>query len=443
MAGRKRNRLPREPATASVTALSHEGRGIAHLDDRTVFIHGALAGEQVRFQYTKRRRNVAEGRALEVLSSAPERVEPRCTHFGVCGGCSLQHLPPQRQIDFKQEVLLELFERVGQTRPETVLPPLTGPSWGYRRKARLGVKHVPKKGGVIIGFREISSPFITPLEQCPVMDPRVGEQLPALREMIEGLSIRDQVAQVEVAIGDEHTGLVLRNLAPFTADDYSRLRAYAQVNDVVLYEQPGNEETVRLVWPEQAELSYRINEQDLELAFRATDFTQVNADINRQMVQRAIELLEPGPDDRILDLFCGLGNFTLPLARHAGEVVGVEGDTGLVERARENARRNGIANAEFHVADLTQDVSAFPWMQQPFNKILLDPPRSGAAEMMPRVAALKPERILYISCGPSTLARDAGLLVNQYGYRLRAAGVMDMFPHTAHVESIALFEREP
>lgn len=441
MAKRQRSRVPKEPVTADIVAMSHEGRGIAHVDERTVFVHGALAGEQVRFEYTKRRRSVAEGRVLEVLRPAPERIEPRCPHFGICGGCSLQQMPAEQQIAFKQQVLLELFERVGRVKPERILPPLTGPTWGYRRKARLGVKHVPKKGGVIVGFREYSSPFITDLSVCYVLDERVGKRLPELRELIQGLSIKDKVAQVEVAIGDELVGLVLRNLEPFSASDYERLTAFAQQYDFALYEQPGNEDTVRPIWPAEPRLSYHLPE-NVELVFRPTDFTQVNADINREMIGRALELLDPQPEDRILDLFCGLGNFTLPLARRAGTVIGVEGAAGLVERARENARRNGCDNVEFHVADLTQDVSAMSWARSGFDKILLDPPRSGAAEVIPRVASLGAKRILYIACGPATLARDAGMLVHDHGYRLRAAGVMDMFPHTAHVESIALFERD-
>jgi 23S rRNA (uracil1939-C5)-methyltransferase len=441
MSKRQRSRLPREPLIADIVGLSHEGRGIAHVDERTVFVHGALPGERVRFEYTKRRRSIGEGRVLEIIRPAPERIEPRCPHFGLCGGCSLQQLTSERQLQFKQAVLGELFERVGRVRPERELPPLVGPAWGYRRKARLGVKHVPKKGGVIVGFREKHSPLIAQLEVCHVLDPRVGQRIEALRSLIESLSIKDRIAQIEVAIGDSGVALVLRNLAPFCEQDYTLLRAFAQTHDLFLYEQPGNEETVTPVWPEQPELWYALPEHAVEIAFRPTDFTQVNAEINGGMVARALNLLEPAPQDRILDLFCGLGNFTLPLARHAGHVVGVEGEAGLVARARENAARNGIANAEFHVADLTEDVSALAWMREPFNKVLLDPPRSGAAEMMPRIAALRPERILYIACGPATLARDAGILVHEHGYRLRAAGAMDMFPHTAHVESIALFER--
>lgn len=441
MSRRRRNRLPKEPLEAEIETLSHEGRGIAHVDDRTVFVHGALPEERVRFVYTTRRRSVGEGRTVEVLQAAEERIEPRCAHFGVCGGCSLQHLSSERQIEFKHGVLLELFDRVGKVRPEQTLPPLTGPVWGYRRKARLGVKYVPKKGGVMVGFRELGSPFIADIERCHVLDPQVGERLTDLRALIEGLSIKNRVAQIEVAVGDETVGLVLRNLEPFTAEDYERLTQFARDNDIALYEQPGNEETVRPIWPEQPDLFYRLPEA-VTLGFRPTDFTQVNAQINTQMIERALDLLAPEPDDRILDLFCGLGNFTLPLARRAGAVVGVEGESGLVARAEENARRNGIENARFYTADLTQDVSALPWAREGFNKVLLDPPRSGAAEVIPHVAALQPRRILYIACGPATLARDAGLLVHDHGYRLRAAGVMDMFPHTAHVESIALFEKE-
>ncbi|WP_309544643.1 23S rRNA (uracil(1939)-C(5))-methyltransferase RlmD [Alkalilimnicola ehrlichii] len=368
MGKRRRNRLPKEPVTADIVALSHEGRGIAHVDDRTVFVHGALPGERVVFEYTKRRRSVGEGKVIEVLESSPRRIAPKCPHFGVCGGCSLQQLSPEEQIAFKQDVLLELFERVGKVAPDEVLPPLTGPVWGYRRKARLAVRVVPKKGGVLVGFREKHSPLVADIGECHVLDERVGMQLPELRTLIEGLSIRDQVAQIEVAIGDRRVGLVFRNLAPFSAEDYQRLKAFAEQYDFALYEQPGNEETVTPVWPEHPELTFELPSGPTELAFRPTDFTQVNAPINRLMVERAIELLQPDQGDRILDLFCGLGNFTLPLARYAGAVVGVEGEAGLVARARENAIRNNIDNAEFYVADLTQDVSALPWMQNRLTK---------------------------------------------------------------------------
>ena len=437
----RRQRLPQEPVEASVVSLSHEGRGIAHVDGETVFIDGALPGERVTFRYLMRRRGIGEGAVIEVLEPSPERIAPRCAHFGLCGGCSLQHVSPESQLQLKQELLADQFSRIGKVQPEAWLPPLTGPAWGYRRRARLAVKHVPKKGGVLVGFRERYSPYVAAIGGCDVLAPRVGRLLPQLARLIEGLSVVRQVPQIEVAIGDDTAALVFRNLAPLTDEDRRRLIEFGQLHGFQMYQQPGNESTIDRLWPEQAELTYRLDEFDVELAFLPTDFTQVNAEINRKMIAHAIELLALDSSQRVLDLFCGLGNFTLPLARRAGYVVGVEGDFGLVERARANARRNGIDNCEFHVADLAGDVRDLPWMRQSYERILLDPPRSGAGQLIPQIAGLGAERIVYVSCGPAALARDAGMLVHQYGYTLRSAGVMDMFPHTAHVESIALFER--
>ncbi len=438
----KRRRLPRDPVETAIAGFSHEGRGIAHVDERTVFLRGGLAGEQVRFLYTKRHRRRDEGRVTDVLQASPQRIAAHCPHFGDCGGCSLQHLPAEAQIDHKAGVLAEHFQHMGKVEPERWLAPLRGPAWGYRRKARLGVKFVPRKGErVLVGFREAHSPFIADLSICHVLDPRVGERLPALAELIGGLSIRDRVAQIEVALGDEQGALVLRNLAPFSDADRQRLLAFEAETGLRLCEQPGNESTVVPLSGEPVMLGYRLPEFEIELRFRPTDFTQVNAEINRRMVSQALALLDPGPEDRVLDLFCGLGNFTLPLARRAGHVVGVEGAETLVQRGREYVVLNGLENVEFHAADLSRDVSDAPWLGGGIALALLDPPRSGAAEMLESLARLAPRRIVYVSCGPSTLARDAGALVHHHGYRLRVAGVMDMFPHTAHFESMALFER--
>jgi len=439
----RKQHLPQAAVEAVVTALSNEGRGIAHVDSEIVFIDGALPGERVTFRYTARRRGIAEGAVVELIERSPQRIEPRCPQFGVCGGCSLQHLAPQEQLRFKEDVLRGQFQRIGQVEPREWLPPLEGASWGYRRRARLAVRWVAKKGGTLVGFRERHSAFVAAVDECAVLDPRVGTRLRELGELIDGLSIKTQVPQIEVSMGDDQVALAFRNLAPFSAADRERLIGFGQAHGFQIYQQPGNESTIERLWPAEAELTFRIPEFDVELAFLPTDFTQVNAGINQRMVARALALLEPGPQERVLDLFCGLGNFTLPLARRAGYVVGVEGEAGLVERARGNARRNGLDNVEFHVANLAGEVEALPWMRQSYDKILLDPPRSGAMELIPQIARLKAPRIVYISCNPATLARDAGLLVHDHGYRIGAAGVMDMFPHTAHVESIAVFERDP
>lgn len=424
-----------------IEGMAHDGRGVAHIEDKTIFIDGALPGEEVWFTYTDRRRKFDEGQVTEVISASPDRVEPRCPHFGLCGGCSLQHVSPEAQIRDKQQILLENFRRLGGVQPETVLPPLTGPVWGYRRKARLGVKWVKAKGRVLVGFRERRTPFVATLERCEVLHPSVGERLLELSGVIGTLEAYNRIAQIEVAVDDSQTALVLRNLDPLSEGDRRRLTEYAKANDLRLFLQPGGPDSVEPLWPEAVELSYALPAFEVDYRFAPTDFTQVNFDINRAMVERALELLDLSGEERVLDLFCGLGNFTLPIARRAREVVGVEGDAGLVQRARENAERNGIGNALFHAADLTKDLSEAPWWQGGFDRVLLDPPRSGAQETLEHIARLGVPRIVYVSCGPATLARDAGILVNEHGYRLERAGVMDMFPHTAHVESIALFTR--
>jgi len=442
--GRRRKRIPQDPVETTIEGLSHEGRGIAHVDDKIVFIEGALPGEQVRFRYTRRRSKRDEGIADAVLTPAERRIPARCPHFGICGGCSLQHLAPEDQIEHKAGVLAEHFSHIGQVTPEQWLPPLTGPAWGYRRMARLGVKYVPRKDDrVLVGFREKHSPFVADISECHVLDPRVASWLPRLSELIRGLDNLDRVPQIEVAAGDEAVGLIFRNLAPWSDRDRELLMAFARESGFCVYEQPGNETTVAPIWPADPELSYALPEFGVRLRFEPTDFVQINAEINRHLVSRAIELLDPSPSSRVLDLFCGIGNFTLPLATRSGQVTGVEGEASLVERARENAHRHGLADrTDFYDADLTLSLADQSWLTGGVDYALLDPPRSGAAEVLPALAGLGPERIVYIACGPTTLARDAGSLVHHYGYRLKAAGVVDMFPHTAHVESIAVFERD-
>jgi 23S rRNA (uracil1939-C5)-methyltransferase len=383
-----------------------------------------------------------EGRTIEVLQAANDRVDAKCQHFGVCGGCSLMHMAPEAQLALKQKTLEEHLNHFGNVTPERWLAPLTGPLWGYRRKARLGVKHVPKKERVLVGFREKGTPYLALLERCEVLDPRVGARLAELGEMIAKLEGFNRIAQIEVAMDDEHTALVFRNLDPLSEQDQQALIAYGQANDLWIYLQSGGPATVTPLWPENPQLSYA-PEEGLNLEFEPNDFTQVNAGINKKMIHRTMELLEISADDRILDLFCGLGNFTLPLAKRVTEVVGVEGDEALVRHALDNAAKNGLANATFEQADLTKtELKDYPWAKAGFNKILLDPPRSGAFEVLHQLAALGAERIVYVSCNPATLARDAGELVNNHGYTLVSTGVMDMFPHTTHVESIALFVKK-
>ncbi|MET0065459.1 MAG: 23S rRNA (uracil(1939)-C(5))-methyltransferase RlmD [Candidatus Thiodiazotropha sp.] len=439
---RKRKPLPTEPVEVSIESLTHDAKGVAHVDGKATFVHGSLPGERVRFLYTGRWRKYDEGRVVEVLEASPERVEPRCSAFGICGGCSLQHLDEREQIRSKQQSLLDSLKHIGRVEPATILDPLRGESaWGYRRKARLGVRHVPKKGGVLVGFRERSSSFVAEIGECPILHPRVGELLPQLRQLIGELSIRDQVPQIEMAMGDEICVLIFRLLTAPSDEDLERLGEFGPRHQVAVYLQEGGPETVRPLDEKGVDLTYQLPAFDVTLGFEPSDFTQVNSDINRQMIQRAVEMLALTDQDRVLDLFCGLGNFTLPLARRAGQVVGVEGDAGLVARARENAARNGIDNTSFYTANLYAELEHEPWMQGSYEKVLLDPPRSGALEILHHLPRLGARRIVYVSCYPGTLARDAGVLVSEHGYRLVSAGVMDMFPHTAHVESIALFEK--
>ncbi|MEX0386283.1 23S rRNA (uracil(1939)-C(5))-methyltransferase RlmD [Spiribacter onubensis] len=443
MGGRRGRRLPRAPVEIGIDRLSHEGRGIGRHEDRTAFIQGALPGETVSAEIRRRRRRQEEGQALEVVGSvSADRVEPPCAHFGVCGGCSLQHMDPAAQVRHKADALAELLAHVGGVSPDHWLAPLTGPTAGYRRRARLGVKYVPRKGDrVLVGFRERFSPFVADIDSCHVLDARVGALLPALAALVRGLSIPDRIAQIEVAAGDEDVGLVFRNLRPLAPADREALIEFGTRHGLLLFEQPGNESTVAPLGHETMRLHYRLPDFDLDFAFAPTDFTQVNAAINRQMVNQAVDLLDAEPASRVLDLFCGLGNFTLPLARQAAEVIGLEGAESLVERGRENALGNGIDNARFAAADLTALEPTAASLGGPVDRVLLDPPRSGALEVLPSIGRLQPERIVYVSCGPSTLARDAGQLVHEHGYRLAAAGIMDMFPHTGHAEAMALFTR--
>jgi 23S rRNA (uracil1939-C5)-methyltransferase len=424
-----------------ITDLTHDGRGVARIHGKTVFVAGALPGERARVKLVKRSRNFDEARTEEILLRSPERIEPRCAHFGTCSGCTLQHLPPAAQIAAKQRVLEENFERIGKVAPQRWLDPLTDEPWGYRRKGRLSVKWVAKKGKVLVGFREEDPRFVADLSACHTLLPEVGGRLAALGELVGALEAKASIAQIEIAAGDEHVALTFRHLQPLSQGDLDALAAFGRAHGLAILLQPGGPDSVVPLWPEHVPLSFRIPESDVDIAFRPLDFIQVNAGMNRRMIARALDLLDPQPDDAVLDLFCGLGNFTLPIARRAGQVVGVEGEAALVARSRENAQRNGIGNAEFFAADLAADQRGAPWAQRRYDKLLLDPPRSGAAAVLEYLPRADAARVVYVSCHPGSLARDAGTLVRQHGLRLVAAGVMDMFPHTAHVESIALFER--
>jgi 23S rRNA (uracil1939-C5)-methyltransferase len=438
---RKRKVLPQEPVEAEIEGLTHEGRGLARFDGKAVFIDGALAGERVRFRYTRIQRRFDEGVVVEVLRGAPERVVPKCSHFGVCGGCSLQHMEAGAQIRAKQDSLADVLSRIGKVTPETWLAPLTAGAWGYRRKARLGVRYVAKKGRTLVGFRERGNAFITDIGRCEVLHPSVGAHLQAIGAAVDALSIREQVPQIEVAMGDTPPVLVFRALSPPSAADLGVLEALGESEGFHIYLQEAGPESIRPLPGQGITLHYELPRYDLRIEFEPTDFTQVNLELNRSMLDQALALLDVQADERVLDLFCGVGNFTLPLAREAQAVVGVEGDAGLVARAQANAALNKIGNARFYTADLYGALDQEPWSREGFAKVLLDPPRSGALAVLDWLPRLGVERVLYVSCYPTTLARDADRLVNALGYRLVSAGVMDMFPQTAHVESMALFER--
>ena len=437
---RRKKRLPDPVDNVTVESLGHDGRGVARIDGKAVFVDGALPGEVVSIEYTNSRRKFAEARVTRVQQASPDRVEPRCAHFGMCGGCSLQHMEATAQIQAKEQVLLDNLRHIVNVQPDIVLQPLTGPAWGYRTTARLGVKNVVKKGRVLVGFREKRSPYVADLSRCEVLHPAVGHRLEVLAQLIDHLQASSRIPQIEVAVAESVTALVFRHLDPLSSADLELLRQFAIEQDLHIYLQPAGPDSIHAFWPEQSTLAYTLPAQDIEIRYRPTDFTQINTSINQQMVERVLTMLELDNNDRVLDLFCGLGNFTLPIARQAGAVTGVEAEAGLVERARENALLNGIGNVEFFAADLAQDEPDSSWAGGNYTRVLLDPPRSGAAEVMSAVGNIHPQRIVYVSCHPGSLARDAGTLVNQYGYQLQSAGVMDMFPHTSHVESIALFE---
>ena len=424
--------------TGVVLALSHDGQGIVR-DGKTALVAGALPGETIRYRRVRRHSQYDEARLEAVLEPAATRVPARCAHFDICGGCALQHLDHVRQLELKQQQLAESLERIGRLTPQRWLEPIQTSPWAYRRRARLGVKYVRKKERVLVGFRERASHLIASLERCEVLAAPIGTLITPLAQLIGELSVRERLPQIEVAVGEDAAALVLRVLQAPSEPDLERLRAFEREHGVRFYLQSGGLETVRALTEPAPRLTYRLPDAGIELEFGPTDFIQVNAEANRTLVAAAPLLLEVRADSRVLDLYCGLGNFSLPLARRAAHVVGIEGDAALVEHARANARRNGIDNAEFHRADLSgAELAGAPWLHEPFTHVLLDPPRAGARAMLPRIAQLAPQRLLYVSCHPGTLARDLGILVHEHGFDLIAAGVVDMFAHTAHVESLAV-----
>lgn len=428
-----------------ILSLDHEGHGVARLDGKVTFVDGALAGERAEISVYRKHAKYNSANAVAILKSSAQRAEPRCRYFGRCGGCSMQHLEASAQVAAKQRVLEENLARIGKVSPKIVLRPLHGPSWGYRSRARLSSRLVNKKGGVLVGFHEKRSSFIADMTSCEILTPDVSALIQPLRELIGHLSNADRIPQVEIAVGEHITVLVFRLLEPWTDDDAARVRGFAEQHRVQVWYQKKGPDTVRPFWPEIApELSYSLPEFGLVMPFRPTDFTQVNSAINRALVSRAVRLLQPRAGERIADLFCGLGNFTLPIATSGADVIGIEGSKELVTRARENALLNKLPNAHFEVDNLFEMTPEKLAALGHFDKLLIDPPRSGAIEVVKSLPdSGGPQRIVYVSCDPATLARDAEVLCNVKGYLLEAAGVANMFPHTAHVESIALFTRNP
>lgn len=437
-----------------VESLDLEAQGVAHnAEGKVVFIDGALPGEEVQVSVQRRKNNWEQATLVALRKESSQRVTPGCRHFGTCGGCKMQHFHVGAQVATKQRALEDALWHLGKVKPERVLRPIEGPAWGYRYRARLSVRHVVKKGKVLVGFHERKSSYVADMDSCEVLPAHLSALLVPLRELVTGMAQRDRLPQIEVAVGDEVTALVLRHLEPLSPGDLAQLRAFAQQHGIQWWLQPKGPDTVHLLDAGGPELAYRLPEFGIRMPFKPTDFTQVNHQVNQALVSRALRLLEVQPHERVIDWFCGLGNFTLPIATRAREVLGIEGSETLVARSRENAKHNGLAGKTSFVAsnlfeitpeDLVRHGSAARW--------LVDPPREGAFALAKALADLAmepgravgyapPQRIVYVSCNPATLARDAGLLVHQAGYRCVAAGAINMFPHTAHVESMAVFDK--
>jgi len=430
------------PQRAHIENLSHDGKGVARINGKATFIQGALPNETVDFQYIRVKKDFDEGRLLSVVESSNLRVDPKCPHYAMCGGCSLQHMSGQEQIHFKQDQLLDLLSRYGHTQPQQILPPVLSHHWNYRNKARLSVRFVEKKQLAMVGFRERNNPrYITEITQCPVLNAKLDADIIILRQLIDALEDKHCIAQIEVAAGDREIALIFRNLTPLNSNDESKIKLFAEQHQYKIFLQPSGPDSVYCLYPENSGeyLQYSLPQYDITFNFHPTDFTQVNAELNRAMVTLALELMDLKSSDIVLDLFCGLGNFSLPMAKYCARVIGVEGSKNMVDRAYMNAKANNLFNLDFYAANLDDIAEVERIMEQSCCKLLIDPPRSGALEIVKQIDSLNPERIVYVSCNPVTLARDTDILVHQKGYTLLKAGVLDMFPHTAHAESIALF----
>jgi 23S rRNA (uracil1939-C5)-methyltransferase len=433
--------------TYQIESLDQEGRGIARRDGKTIFIEGALTGETVTASVYRKKPSYENANVQTLLHASSQRVTPRCVNFGNCGGCSLQHLDARTQVAAKQRVLEDNLRHIGKVSAGQMLSPIHGPAWGYRRRARMTARYVIKKGGSLIGFHEKKSSFVADMQSCEVLPPHISKLLPLLRELVGNLSIRERMPQIEVACGDAADVLVFRVLEPPTDDDKALFKAFAELHGVHVYLQTKGPETAQPLWPEApADLYYTLPEFNVKMPFFPTEFTQVNHDVNRVLVHRALALLAPQPGERVADMFCGIGNFSLPIARSGAQVLGIEGSASLVKRAADNAAYNSLSShVQYQAMNLFEITPASFAALGKFDRMLIDPPRDGAAELVKSLAAAPreyvPKRIVYVSCSPATLARDASILVHEQGYTLSAAGVVNMFPHTAHVESIAVFDR--
>lgn len=427
----------------TIESLDQEGRGIAHADGKVIFIEGALTGEEVSYASYRKKPAFELAQMTTLHRAASIRVEPKCAHYGVCGGCSMQHLDARVQVAVKQRILEDSLARIGKVKPENIMPAIYGQSWGYRERARISAKYVIKKQKMLVGFHERRSSYVADMQSCEILAPKIAGLIKPLADLFEGLTIREQLPQVEVAVGEHVDVLVLRIMAPLSADDEAALRAFADLHKVQFWLQTKGPETVKVFYPLDAPaLSYSLPEFAITMPFAPGEFTQVNSELNRVMISRAIRRLAPKAGERIADFFCGLGNFTLPISRSGAEVLGIEGSDALVKRAAQNAAYNGLsANTKFQVMNLFEMTEELLLSMGKYDKWLIDPPRDGAMELVKSITpAIAPERIVYVSCNPATLARDAAELV-QRGYVLKSAGVMNMFPQTSHVESIAVFER--
>lgn len=441
---KRRKPLPNKIDSLNIRSLSHEGRGIAHIEGKTTFVHNALPEENVEFEYRYLTSSYNEGIASRIINPSPERVAAKCPHYTLCGGCQLQHMSLDLQLSYKQNMLIEQLAHFGQVKAKEILPPLSGKQWGYRCKARLGVRFVEKKGQrVLVGFRERNGRFLTDMSQCPILHPSIGNKILDLSALIEKLSCRESIPQIEIAVGNDKAAIILRNMADFSEQDRLHLENFYHQHQIEIYSQANPPQAIKKLFPDDnyERLSYFLPKYHLEMRFHPNDFTQINEEMNQRMIEQALKLLNLKKTDRVLDLFCGIGNFTLAMATEAYSVVGVEGSEKAVERAKENALHNQLNNTEFHVADLSQDCSNMPWHKQKYDKILLDPSRAGAENIIASLDRLEADTLVYVSCNPATLSRDAGLLVNQLGYDLESVGIINMFPHTAHIESMALFKK--